>query len=346
MPSESAVESTPDLAAKALEALAARVEVFHTAVTTAKEEVRSYVTHQRGMGEFKGEQALMELGPFAIGRIDPERFAMLMGDAEQFSDDALSVLDRADEILANFAAGTDLHVISVERGGDLRDTVKDALNYVGQVFGASRAIELACAGVFDPEQHNHFLSSLPFRSWNRAERRLAPPLVVDVRGEDCLPAGLGEFLDGTVSIVLAVTGPTTPAPLVRLIAPGTFVVQTANPAELERMAASPHPGVALLFDEERPEQARFVHDPDAGAATWSRLTVTHMPEKPDAVGRGRRAPTWIEELDHLGALAKSPSGATEAVSGEAKEAETSPIETVPADQLAAWLLSQTDLENL
>jgi len=346
MPSESVVETGPDLGAKALEALAPRVEAFHTAVATAEEEIRSYVTHRSGTSELKGEQALVELGPFAIGRIDPERFAMLMGDAEDLPPDAVSVLDRAEAILASFSRGSDLHRVMVEPGGDLRDAVKDALTWVGQVFGAARAIELARAGVFDAEEHNHFLASLPFRFWNRAERRLAPPLVVDVSGEDCLPAGLGEFLDGTVSIVLAVTGPTTPAPLARLITPGTFVMQTANPAELERLALSPHPGVALLLDEERPEQARFVHDPDAGTATWSRLAVTHMPERPKAVGRGRRAPTWVEELDHLAALAKRPAGVAAAPAGEATEPGAASVETVPADQLAAWLLSQADLGDL
>ena len=87
------------------------------------------------------------------------------------------------------------------------------------MFGASRAVELARSDLFDPDQHNHFLSTLPFRKWNRAGRQLAPPLVVELEAEDLLPAGLGEFLDGVVKIVLVVKGPTTPAPLARLITP-------------------------------------------------------------------------------------------------------------------------------
>lgn len=239
--------------------------------------------------------------------------------------------------------GTDFHLVHVEKGGDLRDAVKDALNRVGQVFGASRAVELARGGLFDPAEHNQFLSSLPFRKWNRAERQLAPPMVVDVEPEDLLPAGLGEFLDGAVKIVLVVKGHTSPAPLARLITPGTFVVQTADPADLQGLARSRHPGVALLFDEARPEQARFVHDPDAGATTWQRLAVSHMPEQPE-VGRGRRAPVWLEELAHLQALAKKPAGAVLGEDGPGAM-EMAADEGVPADQLAAYLLSQIDLSQ-
>ncbi|HKJ02513.1 MAG TPA: hypothetical protein VJ997_08665, partial [Longimicrobiales bacterium] len=131
----------------------------------------------------------------------------------------------------------------------------------------------------------------------------------------------------------------TPAPLARLITPGTYVVQTADPAELDGLARSRHPGVALLFDQARPEQARFVHDPDAGSTPWQRLSVAHMPEQPD-VGRGRRAPTWLEELAHLQALAKRPLGILADGDGEG------PVdEGTPADQLAAYLLSRVDLSG-
>jgi hypothetical protein len=341
MPSDPKMGVASTLAMKALESLAPRVEAFHTAVATAEEEIRTYVTHRRGVSEFRAEQALVELGPFAVGRIDPEKFATLLLDVEDLTPEAAGVMDRAEEILAGFAVGTDFHLVSVPRGGDLRDAVKDALNHVGQVFGASRAVELARSDLFDPDQHNHFLSTLPFRKWNRAERQLAPPLVVELEAEDLLPAGLGEFLDGVVKIVLVVKGPTTPAPLARLITPGTYVVQTADPADLKALARSPHPGVALLFDEERKEQARFVHDPDGGATSGQRLNVGHMPEQPE-VGRGRRAPIWLEELAHLQSLARK----TATVAGaEALVPEVPAEEATSADQLAAWLLSQTDLSG-
>ncbi|NJD18228.1 MAG: hypothetical protein FIA95_02955 [Gemmatimonadetes bacterium] len=341
MPSNTKRVATSALARKALEALGPRVGAFHSAVATAEEEIRSYVTQRGGVAEHRAEQAMAGLGRFAAGRIDPEKFAALLVDTEGLTPEAEGVLDRADHVLAAFAPSTDFHLVSLPKGGDLRDAVKDALRHVGQVFGASRAVELARSGMFDPEQHDVLLTGLPFRKWNREERNLAPPLVVELEADDLLPAGLGEFLDGAVKVVLVVKGPTTPAPLARLITPGTYVVQTADPAELAGLARAPHPGGALLFDEVRAEQARCVHDPDAGATPWQRLTVSHMPEQA-AVSRGRRAPTSLEELAHLHALARKPAGARDVA---AVEAEAPQEEVKPADQLAAWLLSQTDLSG-
>jgi hypothetical protein len=344
MPSDSKPSARAgELAQKALAALEPRVDAFHSAVATAEEEIRTFVAHGRGISQYRTDQALVELGPFAIGRIDAEKFGALLLDAGELSQEAERVMERAEQILSAFSVGRAFHHVVVETGGDLRDAVKEALERVGQVFGASRAVELARADLYDPGQHDAFLEALPFRRWNRAERQLAPPLVVEVATEDLLPAGLGEFLDGLVKIVLVVKGPTTPAPLARLITPGTYILQTADPSELGAFARSPHPGVALLFDAERTEQARFAHDPDAGALPWQRLAVRHIPEQAE-VGRGRRAPTWLEELTHLQALAKRPAATAAGVvvpAGNGAEAPGEPATS--ADQLAAFLLSQVDL---
>lgn len=340
MPSDNQGLDSGDLAVAALKALDSRVETFHSAVATAVEEIRTFVQGRRGASEFRADRALMEMGPFAVGRIDPERFALLMGADETLTPEAEGVLERAEEILDGFSVGRDFHHVVVGPGEDLRDAVKDALDHIGQMFGASRAVELARDGRYEPGQHNAFLSGISFRKWNRSERQLAPPLVVEVGAEDLLPAGLGEFLDGMVKIVLVVKGPTSPAPLARLITPGTYVVQTADVAALAGLADSPHPGVGLLFDEARPEQARFVHDPEGGTAAWRRIAIAHTPEQPD-VGRGRRAPVWLEELVHLETLAKQPAGAM-GTDGEGAVSRTSE-EAAPADRLAAFLLSQVDL---
>jgi hypothetical protein len=342
MPSDNASLDNTDLAVAALNALAPRVEAFHSAVAGAVEEIRTFVQSSRGDHEFRAERAIMELGPFAVGLMNAEKFATLLAHTEDMSPETEGVLERAEEILSGFSMGQDFHHVVVGPGEDLRDAVKDALDHVGRVFGASRAVELAREGRFDPDQHNVFLSNLSFRKWNRPERQLAPPLVVEVAGDDLLPAGLGEFLDGLVKIVLVVKGPTTAAPLARLITPGTYVVQTTNVDDLAGLATSPNPGVALLFDEERPEQARFVHDPNAGSTPWQRLTVSHMPEQP-SVGHGRRAPVWLEELAHLEALAKKPAGIAVGVDGDGVAPAPSEEEPAPADRLAALLLTQVDL---
>ncbi|MDH3270836.1 MAG: hypothetical protein OEN56_05855 [Gemmatimonadota bacterium] len=343
MPSEAVMDVATDLSERAVAALEPRIESFRAAVVAAEEEVRTEVVRRVGEESFKTEQALIELGPFAIGRIDPERFASLMGIGDtSLTPDAIDVLDRAERVLKGLGSPSVRHTVDVEPGGDLRDAVKAALARFGRAFGAARAVELARAGAFEPGEHGALLGALPFRLWNRAERRLAPPLVVRTRGEDCVPAGLGEFLDGNVALVLLPEGPTTPAPLARLITPGTFVMQTADPDDLMRLRGTGHPAVALLFDQDRPGQAYFTHDPDGGAVPWDRLSVVRIPSDDD-LGRGRRASAGTEELAHLRAMATPATG--EADPGPSDEVESlfgdGPDASV--DELAAWLLSRTDL---
>jgi hypothetical protein len=103
--------------------------------------------------------------------------------------------------------------------------------------------------------------------------------------------------------------------------------------------------VALLFDEERAGQARFVHDPDAGDSPGRRITIHHLPERAD-VGRGRRAPIWLEEIDHLEALAGPPAAATVGSDDDTDTLVPAAEGGDSADQLAAWLLTQTNLEGL
>jgi hypothetical protein len=225
MPSDATTAAEPtergqrSIADRAYEALSGRIETFRHAVALAEQEVHEDLMRRSGPKGSREERAVAELGPFARGRIDPERFAMLLGMAEEeLTPESLDILGKADAILTGFAQ-TSNHRVTVEPGGDLRDVVKHGLAHLGQTFGAARAVELARAGTFDLIDHGYLLGPLPFRLWNRAERDLAPPLLVEVRGEDCLPAGLGEFLDGAVTIVLVATGQTTPAPLARLVTP-------------------------------------------------------------------------------------------------------------------------------
>lgn len=333
MPSEG---NGTSLLSRALAAMEPRLQAFRTAVAAARTVVSRYQVLGRGGAALETEWALMELGPFAVGRIDVDRFARLTAGSEAPGLDVVSAIERAGSVLSAFADGAALQSVRVDPGGDLHDVVKEALTRVGRVFGAARVIELARIGAYEEARHARLLEGMRYRTWNRAERALAPPVVVEVRGEDCFPAGLGEFLEGGACIVLVVSGPTSPAPLARLITPGTFVAQTTDPGDLVRMAASGRPGIALLLDAERDEQAIFVHDPDAGGAPWSRLEVRRLPPDPEGDG-GPRARPWIDEVRHLRSLAERPVGSAEPVV-PAEDATAA-----PADKLAAWLLAQADL---
>jgi hypothetical protein len=138
--------------------------------------------------------------------------------------------------------------------------------------------------------------------------------------------------------VLLVDGRAAPAPLARLIAPGTFVMQSEDGSQLSRLAAFDGPGVAAIF-EERGMAARFVHDPSGGGRLADRLEVTHLPDRPRSrvagVSAERQAEelAWLRELQALAAAAAAPSPGS---------AAAGPQPATPADQLAAWLLRQTD----
>ena len=110
---------------------------------------------------------------------------------------------------------------------------------------------------------------------------------------------------------------------------------------------------------------------------WDRITVSRMPTDAD-IGRGRRAPVWLEELHHLRSLAEAPAGVGPSATAAAPPVSSSegddpagvpPRPTVqggttvapggggtgessgateeadPVDRLAAWLLAHTDLDD-
>ena len=148
MPSDTTTATSPEatLADQAYAALSGRIEQFRHEVSMAEQAVHEDLVHRTGMQGFQGEQALIELGPFASGRIDPDRFAMLMGITEDvLTPESLDVMAKADAILTGFAE-TSVHRVVVEPGGDLRDAVKAGLAHLGQTFGAARAVEMTRAG--------------------------------------------------------------------------------------------------------------------------------------------------------------------------------------------------------
>ncbi|MDX1622971.1 MAG: hypothetical protein R3199_03210 [Gemmatimonadota bacterium] len=324
----------------ALEAVAKPRSAYRSAVAEAVDAAGAILDARTAPAGERIDRTRSELGAFARGRVDPEAFAGVFGSEESLDPAAAEALERARKTLRELAGGEADFVVAVEPGGDLRAAVAAELAEAGRAFAAARIVE--AVGVEGrPVPAGIDLDRFGFRRWNGAERRLAPPLVVTVDGADLAAGSLAEFLDGSVRIVLVVRGDSPPAALVRLITPGVLVMQTADPAELERVAAAPGPAVAALVPD---SAALFVHDPAGGPTLASRLAVERTPEEePRARLGGLGAFQQAEELRQLAALASaapvvelpepSPDG-----EGEAP--------TDPADRLAAWLLSRTDLSGL
>lgn len=322
MPSD---ERTP----LALEALAHPIAVFRAAIVTVTERARGSLAAGGG-----AERARVELGQFAAGRIDAARFAKLFhrgGDLDAASERAIR---RALDVLREIGeADDDIFVANVPAGGKMPRVIANKLARLGRAFGAARIVELARAGAYRASEHDAWLEEFPFDDWNRTERRLAPPVIVSVDGADLRVGALAEFADGAEKIVILVRRACAPAPLERLITPGTFVLQTADAAELARAAAVDGPAIAALVPK---DAAAFVHDPSAGDAPWQRLTVRYVPEKAPAHALGALS-AWEqgEELKQLLAMAQRPPDSALAGNGAAA--------ADPAERLAAWLLDRANL---
>jgi hypothetical protein len=320
---------------EALAAVAAPAQAFHAAVAAAVDQVRALVEANRAPPAGPAVRAAGTLGAFAAGRIDAERFAGLFAGERVLDDRALERMEAALGVLTELAAaGPDACLVDVPSGGSLPAAVGDALAHLGRAFAAARTVEAARTGaapIDDPA------APWPVARWNRAERALAPPLVVTVDGTDLAAGGLGAFLDGAQQLVLLVRGPAAPAPLVGLITPGTLVLQDTDTAALGQLQGWDGPAVAAVLPA---GAARFVHAPPAGATLGERLVVTGLPDAEPVRWLGGRSP-WqqTQELAQLRALATAdtrPEAAEEAGDGAVQ----------PTDRLAAWLLRHTHLPDV
>jgi hypothetical protein len=320
----------------ALAALARPIADFRTALAGALEQARAWLVAEGVRPAERADRFRMELGPFADAHIDPARFAGIFGARRELSPDTRARLERAVAILEEvLAAGDALFLATVPAGGSLGRTVGEALGRVGRAFGAVLAIELLRGNRFDPAQHDALFGDLDFRAWTRSERRYAPPLVVQVGGADLQVGTLADFLDGREKIVLVIDGPCAPAPLVRLVTPGTLVLQTTDGTGLDRVAFTDGPAIAALVPD---GAATFLHDPALGREAWQRLSVWSVPESPRRAIGGISAWQMQEDLRQLESLAAAPIGAPlpTGVLG-------SPGSDDAVDQLASWLLRQSGL---
>jgi hypothetical protein len=334
MPSDERVQ-------QALAALAATRTAFGSAVAQAADEVRALLAAARADSAGGNGRPALELGAFAAGRIDAERFAALFATGTAVDAAALAALERSLAILEETARWSESgFAIRIDAGHDLAGEVAGALALAGRAFGSARAVQLARTNRFRSDEHAALLRPFPPERWNRAERAIAPPLVVSLAGAALRAEALVQFLEGSQKLVLVVDPPAPPAALVRLITPGLLVAQTTDPAELGELLAFEGPAVIALMPE---GAARFVHDPRKGPTLAARLDVQHLPaEDPRGALGGLSAFRRGEELRQLAALRDAGAAAARAADAPVP-AEVAAAQ--PADQLAAWLLRQADLSD-
>ncbi len=327
---------------QALEALSDAREFFTSSVAMSAEEVRGILERERGANENPQVKLAHELGPFAAGRIDLDRLAPFVGANERFDEVKRGRIQAAHEALRTLRkAGNEAFMAKVPLDGYLRGTVFSALGRIGVAFGAARSVEWALHDLAHPEGLDDALERFPPNLWNKAERAVSPPIVIEVAGQDLKAASLGELLEGAQKIVLIVNGPAAPAPLVRLITPGVAVIQTDDPADLTALAKTPGPGVAALMPE---GAAKFSHLPGRGKSLSERLEVTYLPEQEPKRALGAiSAFQQAEEFRQLASLAAA--GADAVVAAVADAGSGAPVMD-EAGQLASWLIHQANFAGV
>lgn len=318
----------------ALAALSRPRDIFESALLDAIEELTAFIGLQREPVDRRAAQESLRLGEFAAGHIDIDRFSAIVGNgASSLDSTRIDRLEHALQQLRNYAAQHDgMYCIRVQPGVDLRDSVRGGIAARGRIFNTAHQVQMLRTG----GSGRGVGDASGFRSWSRLEKSIAPPLIVEVNGADLQVSGLAEYMDGAQKIVLLVDGGAAPAPLVRLLAPRTFVMQTTDVAELSRLGRYDGPGIAAVLPE---TCARFCHDPSQGESLAHRLDVTFMPEMPRRGVAGGSARQQAEELAWLIELAQLARTPRTAAAEPAAAHDVS-----PADQLAAWLLNQVDAQ--
>ena len=321
---------------QARQVLAPAQRVFIAACEIALAQAEAWCSELGASEEERAARVSAELGRFAAGHVDPRRFGASFARPRAVAPEMRKELRRAIDALREASAGGNVLTASVEPGGSLAATIEDTLAEAGRFFSAARVIEHVRAGR-DSSEAPPTVAHLSFHSWSRSERRYAPPVVVTVAGSDLHAAVLGDYADGRAKIVLVIEGSCPPAALIRLVTPGTLVMQTSEAAAIERVAHFDGPAVAAIVPE---SAAAFTHDPVGGAESWQRLSIQRLPSPPFTPVPGMSAWQLREDVRQLQALAAAPASAIPpgaAVSANAPDA---------VDRLASWLLSQSDLTGL
>ncbi len=332
--------SDDSLVSGALEAMREPAEAFHSALARAVEDLRTFLNrHQATQGDPE-HLAAAELGAFGEGRVDATRFAALVDSPEAVESSDLRHVERVLEtLMAAEARGADLLRTHVPRGESLRERVAGALAETGRVFGVIRRIVPLLEGHGEVVDAGSLPHGYPFSLWSRAERGVAPPLFVELDGDDLNVAGLSEFLDGAQKIVLIVRGTAPTAPLAHLLSPSVLVMQTHEPSDLARAAAFEGPAIIALGSD---SFVPFVHDPAGGTSYAERLSIGELPETAtERPGDFRQQ----EDLAHLRELSTTQAGAIGSVPAKPGAEAVATADADPVDRLAGWLLQQANFAD-
>lgn len=324
MPSEASWQN-------ALSTMARERDAFYGAVAVANEQLRHLLARQSQ--ESNGSRMADQLGWFADGRIDTARFAAQFTTAAPMRTDVLPALRFAQYVLkATLTLSDDALHFTLPEGEDLRDVTTRALAICGRVFAAAHTVAAIRNGNFEPSRHEPLMAPLPPDRWTRAERAIAPPLVIELQGADLRPGGFETLLQGGQKIVLLVKGDAAPAPLVRLITPHVFVAQCGGLEELAEFSRFEGAGIAALL----PDGVHFVHQPASHGRATLRITrpLTEPPRRRiGAISAFQQTEElrWLQQLEFFYNGANEQQTAPEAAPHQA------------GDQLAAWLLKQAQL---
>lgn len=310
----------------ALKAVTPALQRFRSVVNTAHGVARTILAAGSG-----AEQSRAELGRFAEGRIDIDRFAEL-SSGTALDAEARGLIAYAAQVLEDTAnLPDDAYVVRADSGESLASRVGTALTLFGRAFSAAHAIDRARHGRGATAMHELSLA-YPFAKWSALERMVAPPIIAVVDGAHLSVAALGNYLDGGIHACLVVENGCPPAALARLITPGTLVVQTADARGLDRFASHEGPAIAALVPS---SAAQFIHDPERGRMPWQRIELWHRPEE---APRGRLGSATTrqqrDDLEQLLALATPPTLPDGSLAGPATADDL-------ADRLSSWLLAES-----
>lgn len=314
--------------AAALVALRPAIERYRLAASAALERARAMLAFEPGPGRTRAA-----LGAFASGRIDPERFALVSAGADPLDAAGRDAVGHVVQLLEDIlSASEEQLVVTVAPAGSAAVAIRARLAGLGTAFAAARILDLVKRHGYDRARHGSPSDGFPFERWTAAERALAPPLVVRLDGTSLDAPELAPLVDGRVHLLLVVDGPTSPAPLARIISPGALIAQVDDVSSLGGLAGFDGPAVIAVMQG---QEARFVHDPRAGSSLWSRIRVDRMPTVPPRKTLGSRS-AWQQrdDLAHLKALVEPPRLAHSAAGAGNGHVD-------PADRLTAWLIEQS-----